>query len=160
VAADARRNSLNLRRNRGEIMRTFIISVLAWAVISGLPARAQEATKEAKIEKILTLTKSESMMDRMFAQMKVAMPSQSGSKSQEVQDKFLDSLKTLWTRLRPQYVKLYAETFSDEEIDGMLAFYQSPAGHAVIDKMPDLMTKFMVLMMPEIQRITKEAQQP
>jgi hypothetical protein len=48
----------------------------------------------------------------------------------------------------------------------MLAFYQSPAGRAMLEKMPAMMPKSMALvqaqmgdLMPEILRITKEAQQ-
>jgi len=148
-------------------MRTLLVSVLSFsAVIAGSPARAQEITKEAKIERILTLTKAESMMDRMLgpmramsAQATAGMTSDEQAKAQATQEKILDLMKTAWTKLRPQYVKLYSETFSDQEIDGLLAFYQSPTGQAMVEKTPELMAKFMVLMMPEIQRIVKEAQQ-
>lgn len=148
-------------------MRTLLISVLAvGALITVSPARAQEMTKEAKIEQILTLTKIESMMDRTLAQMKAmsaqataGMTPDEQAKAQATQDKILDLAKAAWTKLRPQYVKLYSETFSDEEIDGLLAFYQSSTGQAMIEKMPELMAKFMTLMMPEMQRIMKEAQQ-
>jgi len=148
-------------------MRTLLISVLSFsAVIAGSPARAQENTKEAKIERILMLTKTESMMDRMLGPMKAVsaqatagMTSDEQAKAQATQEKILDLMKAAWIKLRPQYVKLYSETFSDEEIDGLLAFYQSPTGQAMIEKMPDLMAKLMALMMPEIHSVVKEAQQ-
>jgi hypothetical protein len=66
--------------------------------------------------------------------------------------------------MKPEYVRLYDEVYSDEEITGILAFYKSAAGQALIRKMPLLMTKSMEIsqrhlsgLMPEIQRITKEA---
>jgi len=41
-----------------------------------------------------------------------------------------------WATFKPVYVKAYQETFEQEEVDGMLAFYQSPAGQAFVRKMP------------------------
>ena len=41
-----------------------------------------------------------------------------------------------WADLKSAYIKLYAETFTQEEVDGLLAFYRSPAGVALLEKMP------------------------
>ncbi len=68
--------------------------------------------------------------------------------------------------MRVEFVRIYDELFSDDEINGILAFYQSPAGRATLEKMPQLMAKAMAFaqsqmadLMQEIQRITKEASQ-
>jgi hypothetical protein len=88
------------------------------------------------------------------------------AKAQEVQSRILDLTKSRmnWETLRPAIVKAYSETFSEEEIDGILAFYESPAGRAMREKMPILMPKVMAAaqaqaagLMPEIERITKES---
>jgi uncharacterized protein len=113
-------------------------------------------------------------MDQMFEQMKAiaagALPAsatpEQRAKALEVQGKMFDLMKNrIWEKIRPQFAKAYSETFSEEEIDGMLAFYESPAGRAMIAKMPMLMGKVMAVtqaqmgdLMPEIQRITREAQ--
>jgi hypothetical protein len=54
-----------------------------------------------------------------------------------------------WEKFEPIYLSLYKESFTEEEIAGMLSFYQSPAGQAVINKMPVLMQKTML----EVQAI-------
>ncbi len=46
-----------------------------------------------------------------------------------------------WEKMRPIYVQIYQESLSQEEVDGMIAFYQSPAGAAFIEKMPIIMQK-------------------
>lgn len=51
-----------------------------------------------------------------------------------------------WTQMRPLYVQLYKETFSQEEVDGLIAFYQSPTGQAMVEKMPLVMQKSSTLM--------------
>ena len=139
-------------------------------------AGAQDSSKEAKIERLLALTNAEATVNQMFDQMKNMMASQvqpgatpeQQAQAQQIQGKILDLVKSRmnWDTMRPAYVKIYSETFSDEEIDGMLAFYQSPAGRAMLEKMPLLLPKVMALaqaqmgdLTPEIQRIIRETQQ-
>ncbi len=138
-------------------------------IASAFFANAQEMTKQAKIERILALTKADAMMDQMFNQLKSMMMSPAGSGEQgptaELQGKIMDLVKQKmsWDKLRPQYVKLYDETYSAEEIDGILAFYQSPAGRAMLDKMPVILSKSIAIaqgmmgdIVPDIQRILRE----
>jgi len=154
-------------------MKTASLLTLTLLVI-GPFAGAQELTKEAKIERLLTVMNADNMIDQMFEQIKAMTAAQvpPGStprqiaQAREVQTKILDLVKARisWEKMRPQYVKLYAETFSDEEIGGMLAFYGSPAGRAMLEKMPALVTKIMEVaqgqmkdVLPEIQRIIRES---
>jgi hypothetical protein len=142
-------------------------------IVTGLLASAQEPTKEAKIERVLALMKAEALTDQVFEQMKAMTASmvppdateKQRAHAQEVEAKVMDLVKDRmsWEKLRPVYVKMYSETFSDVEIDGMLAFYQSPAGRAMLEKMPLLVSKIMSLaqsqmagIMPEIERLVKE----
>lgn len=39
-----------------------------------------------------------------------------------------------WEVLRPIYVEAYAAEFSDEELKGLLAFYESPVGKKFVEK--------------------------
>ncbi|MDR2506703.1 MAG: DUF2059 domain-containing protein [Candidatus Accumulibacter sp.] len=54
-----------------------------------------------------------------------------------------------WEKLEPMCLRLYKESFSEEEVAGMLAFYKTPAGQALIHKMPVLMQKTML----EVQKM-------
>jgi uncharacterized protein len=139
-------------------------------------ASAQRLSKEAKIERLLELTNGQATLNQVFEQMKAQMaptilasatPEQR-AKALQLQTRILDLMKTRmsWEKLQPEYVKAYSETFSDAEIDGILTFYESPAGRAMQAKMPTFVSKIMTLtqaqmkdLMPEIQRITREAQQ-
>jgi hypothetical protein len=58
-----------------------------------------------------------------------------------------------WDKVKDGYVRLYAETFTQEEIDGQLAFYRSPVGQAVLDKQPDLTRKSSELMQERVTEI-------
>jgi hypothetical protein len=68
-------------------------------------------------------------------------------------------------KLKPLYVKVFAETFTEEELDGMLSFYKSPAGKAMMEKMPQMMARMMPLMQqwmadmkPDLDKIMAEGQ--
>jgi len=52
--------------------------------------------------------------------------------------------------MRPLYIQIYQETFTQEEIDGLIAFYKSPAGVAFVDKMPVVMQRSMSIMQSRI----------
>jgi uncharacterized protein len=41
-----------------------------------------------------------------------------------------------WPAVEPMMIEVYRNTFSQREVDGMLAFYRSDVGQAVIDKLP------------------------
>ncbi len=58
-----------------------------------------------------------------------------------------------WDKLKPEYAQLYMETFTQEEVDGLLAFYRSPAGRAMIEKMPLLMNKSLQLSQARMQKL-------
>ena len=151
------------------------LTVLAFVMaFAGLPAGAQELTKKAKIERILTATKADSMVNQMFEQMKAILGNQIApgaseeqrAKAKELTTRVMDVMKERinWDKMRPDYVKLYDETYTESEINGILAFYESPAGRSMIEKMPVLMSKSMVLaqrwmqdLMPEVQKIAEEA---
>jgi hypothetical protein len=68
-----------------------------------------------------------------------------------------------WSVMEPLYLKLYADSFSQLEINGMMDFYRSPAGHAVIQKLPlvmqntmTMMQQRMTILVPKIQQMAQE----
>jgi len=69
-----------------------------------------------------------------------------------------------WKSMEPMYLKIYGDTFSQSEIDSMIAFYSSPAGQAVVAKLPlvaqntlNAMHEQMKSLMPQVQQIAKDA---
>ena len=184
-------------------MRLRYISVLMFSLMLSLPvfalrASAQELTKKAKIERIMTLTEADAMADQVLNQMKAAMKDQMFSRAMKDQrfsgvmesmaasrvppavitlvrakvqetldrivDRVFDPFKGVVSKVHPQVVKIYDDNYSDEEINGMLAFYESPTGRAVTEKMPLVTSQSMAaaqaemknLAPPDIQRIVQD----
>jgi hypothetical protein len=71
-----------------------------------------------------------------------------------------------WSRLEPQMVEVYRNTFTPDEIDGMFKFYDSPSGKAVVAKLPQATQRMMQLtqervraLVPRIVELQRQAAQ-
>jgi hypothetical protein len=62
-----------------------------------------------------------------------------------------------WEKLQPMYFRIYQKSFSQEEVNGMIAFYKTPAGQSVMGKMPlvmqNTMSETMKMLGPMMQRV-------
>ncbi len=84
----------------------------------------------------------------------------------KMRQKISDMMKETftWESMEPAYLEIYGKSFSQAEIDSMISFYGSPAGHAVVVKLPLVMQNTMGVMqqrmqalMPKIQQMAKDA---
>ena len=146
-------------------------SALLWNPSSAL---ADEASKAAKIEEMMQLTHVERMTSQMLDQMKTMITAQipttgMSAEARQASDEMKEKMMALiaerisWARAKPEYMRIYSETFTEEEIDGILTFYKSPAGQAMLEKMPQLMQKSMAVgqklmgdIGPDMERMMKE----
>ncbi|MFM2123836.1 MAG: hypothetical protein RL328_287 [Acidobacteriota bacterium] len=123
----------------------------------------QTLSKQQKIERILDLTNPESavtevvnQVDEMLKQIQPAPSPQQKARRQEALDKIAKLTKDRLRKVRPDLIKAYSETFTDEEIDGLLAFYQSPAGKASITKIPAVNARLGGIIQSELNAIGSE----
>jgi hypothetical protein len=141
-------------------------------------AWCDEASKTAKVEEFFRLTKMDTLLRQSLAiatdQVKSGVlqqilgtkpPPEAEKEMSAFQDKVAAVVTNAlsWEKLKPAYQKLYADSFTDEELDGIVAFYKSPAGQAMVGKTPSLMQKATVIAQqkmaeaqPELQRLIKE----
>ncbi len=80
-----------------------------------------------------------------------------------MQARMLSLLQDRIAKMKPMFVKIYADTYTEEELDGIVAFYKGPAGQAMLLKMPILIQRSMAMsqqmmsdLMPEIQKMAEE----
>lgn len=132
---------------------------------------------EASIKQLLEVAQARKLVDSVMAQMdnlmlqSIAQATQ-GQKIPPKVQKEIDQqrgemaamMKDLlsWSKLEPLYMRVYQKTFSQQEVDGMIAFYKTPAGQAVIAKMPAVMQntieEMQQMMGPVMQKIQKTQQ--
>ena len=103
------------------------------------------------------MTKVDQMQKQVMAQMGAMMKQQAGVPSEQSQ-KILDLVaeKMSWDSLKPDFIKLYEDTYTEDEISGILLFYESPPGQAMLAKSPALMTNTMALMQKRMAQIKPE----
>ena len=133
-----------------------ILAVLALSIAT-FAASAAEPT-DPSIEKLLTLTKAESLMDSLYANMEQSMrqgmlQAVAGKQLTEEQRRVIESVpkkftqvvreELSWANLKPMYIMIYKESFDQEDVDGLIAFYSSKPGQAYVNKMPIAMQKSM-----------------
>jgi hypothetical protein len=58
-----------------------------------------------------------------------------------------------WEKLQPIQLAIYREHFDQAEIDGLLAFYKSPVGESVVNKMPAVTMRSMASTQAYLQQV-------
>ncbi len=143
------------------------------------PSFAQDQPASAEsIREILAITKSKQLLDSVYGQLdglmqKSVQDSLSGKELSPEQEKIMAEMRAKaidvfreefnWEYLEPAFVDIYQKSLTQGEVDGMIAFYKSKSGQAVIDKMPQIMQLTMQLtmermqsMLPRVKAITNE----
>lgn len=146
---------------------SLILSVLLSVSIA---CSAAPASTES-INTLLAVTKAESLVSSMHAQMEQVMRQAmaqaiSGKKVSEEQKRVLEAApkqfaavmkdEMSWANLKTMYINIYQETFTQEEVDGLIAFYRSPAGAAFVDKMPLVMQKSTAAMQARLPQLMEK----
>jgi hypothetical protein len=132
-------------------------NALVVILISSTTAIAAPAS-ESSIKQLLAVTQAKKLLDGVRSQFDLqlnnavqqALKGRTPTPNQQLaitnmKNKMVAVLQDqlTWEKYEPIYLNLYKESFTEEEVAGMLAFYQTPAGQAVINKMPVLMQKTM-----------------
>jgi hypothetical protein len=72
-----------------------------------------------------------------------------------IADAAAESMQGFMAKVSDRMIPMFADTFSDKELQDLVAFYEGPTGQSMLAKMPALTTKMMPLMvemMPEMQK--------
>jgi hypothetical protein len=152
-----------------------LVLLLSYTVLT---ARADDISKRAKVEEFFRVAKLDQLMARTLKQtmdqvnsgmmqqmLDVKLPADQQQRADELSKKAakIVSEALSWDKIEPEYAKLYAATYTEEEIEGMLVFYKSPVGQAMVDKSPTLMKQSTEIVqvrmksaMPELQKLMKD----
>ena len=153
--------------------------LIALLFVSTIIYAADQPASEASVKKLIEITQSKQLIDNMQTQMdsmmRSTMKKMIGNKTLSPEQEAIieDMQKQIvtafasdmnWETLEPDFIDIYRKSFTEDEVTGMLDFYRTPAGQAVIKKMPvvmkysmEMMQNRMIAVMPKIQQIQKEA---
>lgn len=76
---------------------------------------------------------------------------------QKVMDKMMSAVTG--ADLKSDVAKLYSETFTKDQLQGLANFYSSPLGEVMVQKQPELAAKINALMIPRMMKVMPEVRQ-
>ena len=141
-------------------------------------ARADDASKIAKIHEFFRITKMGELTDHTmnvtFKQIttrltgRLAGAQLTPSQRRQVEE-FTVKVRNLittnlsWEKLEPEYTKLYADAYTEQQIDDLIAFYKTPTGQVVIEKAPmltqqasEIARQHLTAAMPELKQLSDD----
>lgn len=80
---------------------------------------------------------SQASIDQLFKVLQIKENTQAMIKPQELKLLGLDK-KSYWNNIEPQLKELYKNNLSEEELQALNRFYQTPEGRSLSEKMPQL----------------------
>ncbi|PRC94427.1 DUF2059 domain-containing protein [Solimicrobium silvestre] len=136
------------------------IAALTLLASSQVFAQTTKPTQES-LQKLFEITEVSSMIPKLQSQLEAAVNHlvQEAMKGKTItpdQQKALDAFRAKiikiqndeisWNAMEPRIAEIYGNTLSQADVDGMIAFYQSPAGISFSKKMPEIMQQTMNMM--------------
>ncbi len=148
---------------------TIAFLLTALVLTLGQPANAQKANVDparlAAAKEVLVASGSAQQMDAvmpmMFSQMAMIFGNQKPQHKAEI-DKVFQSLAIKFTARKQELIDivaaLYAETFSTDDLKGLLAFFKSPVGAKFVAAQPQLLQQQMLAGQRWGQKIGQEVE--
>jgi uncharacterized protein len=121
-------------------MRTLLIAVILFS--STFLYSQTTTSKQTQIMKMMEMVGTKKLLDNMKVTLKQSYAQKFPDKDQHYWDEFFDGLSS--DRLVSMIVPIYDKHFTEEDIKAMIAFYESPVGKKMIEKLPLIMQESMV----------------
>ena len=159
-------------------MKFILSAVLAMcacqATLAADVKAAESKPSVASIKQLFETMHTASLIDNLMSQVEGTVR---GSMAQAVtgqtpnaqQQKILDDMEHKifalakeqldWKELEPMMVDVYRNTFSQREVDGMLNFYRSDVGQAVVTKLPTATQQSMAAVQGRMRSLTPKIMQ-
>lgn len=115
---------------------------------------AQENASSSSVNQLLEVSNSkmihEAVMKDFGKMVEQSMQNTLKEMPAEKQQQFKESLAEIeklvqeemsWEKIKPEYVKIYQETYTQKEINDLIRFYKTPSGKSFIKKQPQLIER-------------------
>jgi hypothetical protein len=158
--------------------RPLTVVALFCSVALSLVFAADTPPSETSIKKLLEVGRTHQLINTMIEQMDSYMKQimHQATQGQRItpeiqkdidkrQTEMMRAVKDVldWNKLEAMYVRIYQKSFTQDEVDGLVAFYKTPTGQALLTKMPAVMqntfNEVQQLMQPMMQRMQQMQQE-
>jgi len=131
------------------------------------PAPADHTSRQAKAAELVTLLHTDRMVGQISEGLKRQLADQgqhaiglnptsdSKAKLADAEKKLADTIDAQvgWSVLGPAFTEIYAKTFTEEQMDGIIAFYKSPAGAAFLANTPVVNQQIQQIVKPRLDQL-------
>jgi len=133
--------------------KAWMVTLLVFAIATSITF-ADEATHKEAALKLLEVTNTQKMLDQYMTSFETMMekqfdalelPSEGREAAKALQKEMMEWLSGFlaWEQMKDTYVDIYVEVFTEDELNELIEFYQSPLGQKLLKKMPELLQKTM-----------------
>jgi hypothetical protein len=154
--------------------KLFTLSLIVLVLVCSIGTSVSAESSRDSVEKLLLLTKQDQIINQTFEQFKPLILQQfqqmSLTKEQsQIIDKYMGKMLDVmkeemnWDQIKGDFIQIYTSVYTEEEIQEMIKFYQSPVGRKLIEKTPLIVQQSMALsqkyvqnILPKIQELTQE----
>jgi uncharacterized protein len=155
----------------------FLLAIIVALAAGVLPVQAARPSEES-LNEMIRVMEVQKTIDLMLAQVQRNMKSgmeqslqaalkgaQPTAQQREAEAKFQQKANDIlkeelsFAKLKQVYLQAYGDTFTQDEVDKIIAFYGSPAGKALVEKIPVAMEKANTILQgrmgPMMQKLQK-----
>jgi uncharacterized protein len=155
-----------------------VVLLVGSLAIASISLAADTPPTEASIKQLLEVVQAHKLIETTMTQMdgfmkKIMEQATEGQNlSPKIQkdiarrhDEMMSAVSEIldWNKLEPMYVRVYQKSFTQDEVNGMIAFYKTPTGQALLNKMPVVMqntlNEVQEMIQPIMQRIQRMQQE-
>ncbi len=149
-------------------MRFSVCLLTGMMILASVGLLAQNGAKEKMVEEMLELSGTPDTLKQVCEEImrmqanainqQASIPAEQKEKVRAFQKKVMAKVVDFisWEKMKNDYIKLYADVYTEEELKALIEFLKSPAGQKMVKKNPQLMQKTMVLMQQKMQQLIPE----
>ncbi|HLA30115.1 MAG TPA: DUF2059 domain-containing protein [Pseudomonas sp.] len=134
------------------------------------PVFADARSHAADAERFLLLARADKLAVPVYGQVREMFAQRfAESKAPQNQQALLETYQAQataaleqavgWEKIKPDMVKLYTSNFSEQEMQELIAFYESPLGQKVLEKMPSLTSQSAQLTQSKLETAVPKVNQ-
>jgi uncharacterized protein len=151
-------------------MHKRLADLLLVLLVLALDAHAADRSARDLAEELLPLMNVQQNFEQMMRNVKQIQLSQlqkmnpPGTNPAQSQTRFNQFMNLMdqefsWSSLKPDYVDVYANTFTEQELSGLIDFYKSPLGRKLVEKTPTLMNASLKITERRMEAIRPKIEQ-
>lgn len=167
--------------NRWKLAVKVLIAGCIFILVAGGLAEANPSTsaRYESVEELFRLMKFEENLAYSFAQIRPMLfeqfqqgiPEDLNPEQIKIMEKYIGKLMDLmeeemgWAKIKDDFIQVYMSIYTEEEIQELIKFYQTPVGQKTVAQTPvltqktmEITQKYLMATLPKVQALAEEMQ--